>query len=82
MNSYIHDEYEFILYLRRCENKCALTGDAMDAAKTASGAAAGEMVNASASAKAAVDINGECLRWLSKPPVTSGGGAFLAMVDM
>ena len=62
MNSYIHDEYEFILYLRRCENKCALTGDAMDAAKTAAGAAAGEMVNASASAKAAADINDECLR--------------------
>jgi hypothetical protein len=34
----------------------------MDAAKTAAGAAAGEMGNASASAKAAADINDECLR--------------------
>ena len=34
----------------------------MDAAKTAAGAAAGEMVNASASVTAAADINEECLR--------------------
>ncbi len=54
----------------------------MDAAKTAAGAAAGEIVNASASAKVAADINDECLRWLSKPSVTSEGGAFLAMADM
>ena len=39
MNSYIHDEYEFILNLRRCENKCALTGDAMDEANAEAGAA-------------------------------------------
>ncbi len=37
----------------------------MDATKTAAGAAAGAMVNTSASAKAAVDINDECLRRLS-----------------
>ena len=55
----------------------------MDAAKTAAGAAAGVMINASASAKAAADINAWCLRSLSKPPsVTSEGGAFLAMVDI
>ncbi len=40
------------------------------------------MVNAFASAKAASDINDECLRLLSKPSVTFEGGAFLAMVDM
>jgi hypothetical protein len=34
----------------------------MDAAKTAAGAVAGEMVDASASAKAAADIYDECLR--------------------
>ncbi len=50
----------------------------MDAAKTAAEAAAGEMVNASASAKAAADINDECLRWLSKPSVTSEGGGFFS----
>ncbi len=54
----------------------------MDAAKTEAGAAAGVMINASASAKAAADINAWCLRSLSKPSVTSEGGAFLAMVDM
>jgi hypothetical protein len=49
----------------------------MDAAKTAAGAAAGVMINASASAKAAADINDECLRRLSKPSVTyEGGGIF------
>ncbi len=48
----------------------------MDAAKAAAGAAAGAMIKASASVKAAADINDECLRWLSKPPVTSEGGDF------
>jgi hypothetical protein len=67
MNSY---------YIYKDVKKCALTGDAVNAAKSAAGAAAGEMVNASASAKTAADINGECLRWLSKPSVTSEGGAF------
>ena len=61
--------------------KCALTGDAIDEANAAAGAAAGEMVNASAS-DAAADINDECLRWLSKPSVTSEGGGGLAMADM
>jgi hypothetical protein len=54
----------------------------MDAAKTAAGALAGEMVNAAASANPAAGINDECLKWLSDPSVTSEGGAFLAMVDM
>ena len=39
------------------------------------------MINASASAEAAADINDECLRWLSKQSVTLEGEAFLAMVD-
>jgi hypothetical protein len=82
MNSYIHNEYEFILYLQRCVTTWALTGDAMNAADAAAGAAAGEMVNAAASAKVAADINDKHLRWLSKPSVTSEGGAFLAMADM
>ncbi len=54
----------------------------MNAADAAAGAAAGEMVNAAASAKVAADINDKHLRWLSKPSVTSEGGAFLAMADM
>ena len=45
---------------------------AADAALAA--AAAGEMVNASTSAKAEADINDERLRWLSKPAGTSEGG--------
>ncbi len=54
----------------------------MDTADTASGAAAGEMANAPTSAEAAADINDKCPRWLSKPSVTSEGGAFLTMADM
>jgi hypothetical protein len=72
MNSY---------YIYEDVKKCALTGDAMDEANAAAGAAAGEMVNASAS-EAAANINAGHLRWLSKPSVTSEGGAFLAMADM
>ncbi len=47
----------------------------MDEANAAAGAAAGEMVNGTASDTAA-DINEEFLRWLSKPSVTSEGGDF------
>jgi hypothetical protein len=54
----------------------------MATADAAAGAAAREMVNASASAKAVADFNDNHLRWLSKPSVTSEGGAFLAMADM
>ncbi len=57
--------------------KWALTGEVITSAKTLSGA----MINASASAEAAADINDECLRWLSKQSVTFEGEAFLAMVD-
>ncbi len=47
-------------------------------------AAAGEVVNATTSAKAAVDINEECLRGLSAPAesVTSEGGASISMADV
>ena len=54
MNSYYNYKDE--------KTRRGLTGDAMDAAKTAAGAAAGAMINASASANAAADINDECLR--------------------
>ena len=47
-------------------------------------AAAGEVVNATTSAKAAADINEECLRGLSAPAgsVTSEGGASVSMADV
>ena len=47
-------------------------------------AAAGEVVNATTSAKAAADINEECLRGLYAPAgsVTSEGGASVSMVDV
>jgi hypothetical protein len=47
-------------------------------------AAAGEVVNATTSAKAAADINEECLRGLSAlaGSVTSEGGASVSMADV
>jgi hypothetical protein len=47
-------------------------------------AAAGEVVNATTSAKAAADIIEECLRGLSAPTgsVISEGGASVSMVDV
>ncbi len=47
-------------------------------------AAAGEVVNATTSAKAAADINEECLRELSTPAgsVTFEGGASVSMEDV
>jgi hypothetical protein len=47
-------------------------------------AAAVEVVNANTSAKAAADINEECLRGLSAPAgsVTSEGGASVSMADV
>ncbi len=47
-------------------------------------AAAGKVVNATTSAKAAADINEECLRGLSASAgsVTSEGGASVSMADV
>ncbi len=47
-------------------------------------AAAGEVVNATTSAKAAADINEECLRGLSvvAGSVTSEGGVSVSMADI
>ena len=71
----IDKKYEFILYIRWCDKrKDWLTSKTIVDADAA--AAAGEVVNATTSAKAAADINDECLRGLSAPAgnVTSEGG--------
>ena len=79
----IYKQYEFILYKRwRDKRKDWLTSKTIIDADAA--AAAGEVVNATTSAKAAADINDECLRGLSPPAgnVTSVGGTSVSMADV
>ena len=79
----INKQYEFILYKRwRDKRKDWLTSKTTVDADAA--AAAGEVVNATTSAKAVADINDECLRGLSPPAgnVTSEGGASVSMAHV
>ena len=73
------------IYKDAKQNRETLTFDTVAAADAAAAsAAAGDMVNASTSAKAAAFINEECLQvGLSPTPgsVASEGGALLAMAD-